>query len=123
MTKADKIFATTGLVATILLMIMINLTTPLDIGPLGVLVFFTFVYLICLSVMVGVCRVFFTIRRKTGKNKQKTGDKKSYYYGSVLAFVPVILIFMRSFGELNVLEVFLAACLAIVGCFYISKRA
>ena len=122
MTKTDRIFVITSLLAIIFLMIMINLTTPSDIGPLGVLVFFTLAYLICLGVMVGLCRIFFTVVGKLN-NKQKVDRTKSYYYGSVLAFAPIVLIFMRSFGELNLLEVALVVLFAAVGCFYISKKA
>jgi len=112
-----------SLSAVILLATMMNLTTPSEIGPLGVLVFFTFMYLISLGVMVGLCRIFFALRGKLKKNKARVGVRRSYYYGSVLAFVPIILIFMRSFGELNVLEIALVVFFALVGCFYITKRA
>ena len=121
MTKTDRIFAVMSLVAMVFLMIMINLTTPSDIGPLGVLVFFTLVYLVCFGVIMGVCRILFQIVGRL-KNKKTTSGRKSYYYSSVLAFVPIVLIFMRSFGELNFLEVVLVGFFAIVGCFYISKK-
>jgi hypothetical protein len=120
--RIDRVLGVTSLLAVIFLMIMINLTTPSDIGPLGVLVFFTLVYLTCLGVMVGICRVFFMIRRGIQRNKVRVSRKKSYYYGSILAFAPMMLIFMRSFGELNLLEVVLVILFVVVGCFYVSKR-
>jgi len=123
MTRVDRAFVVMGLLAMVFLVTMVNLTTPSGIGPLGVLVFFTLVYLVCLSVMVVLSRAFFALRDKLQKSRVHVGAKKSYYYGSVLAFVPMILIFMRSFGELNLLEVALAVLFAVLGCFYISKRA
>jgi hypothetical protein len=123
MTKTDRIIVLMSLLAMIILMMMANLTTPSEIGPLGVLVFFTLIYLVCLGVMVGLCRVFFMIRERTQKNRVRSSNRRSYYYGSVLAFAPIILIFTRSFGELNLLEVVLAIVFVVVGCFYISKRA
>jgi len=110
-----------SLFAVIFLMIIINLTTPSDIGPLGVLVFFTLIYLVCLGVIVSLCRVFFTIKSRL-KKETKASHRKSYYYGSVLAFVPMIFVFMRSFGRMNLLEIALVMLFAVVGCFYISKR-
>ena len=123
MTRTDRVFAAVGLLATIFLVITINLTTPSDIGPLGVLVFFTLVYLVCLGVIVGLCRIFFAVRGKMQKNKTRVSPRKSYYYATVLAFVPMILIFMRSLGGLNLLEIALVVLFAVVGCFYISKKA
>ncbi|MCL1839874.1 hypothetical protein FWF89_02665 [Candidatus Saccharibacteria bacterium] len=121
MNKIDRVFVVTSLLAAIFLMIMINLTTPSDIGPLGVLVFFTLMYLVCLGVIVGLCRLFFIIKGRLG-DRARVSRRKSYYYGSVLAFVPMVLIFMRSFGELNILEIALVIIFAVLGCFYISKR-
>jgi len=123
MTKADKIFITIGLLAVVFLLTMMNLTTPSDIGPLGVLVFFTLVYAVCLGAMIGLCRVFFMVKQKMQGGRAGANYKKSYYFGSILAFVPMLLIFMRSFGELNLLEVFLVILFAVIGCFYVSKRA
>ena len=123
MTKADKIFIVTSLLAVVFLITMVNLTTPSDIGPFGVLVFFTLIYLVCLGAMIGLCRLFFVAKGKMKGVGAGASHKKSYYFGSILAFIPMLLIFMRSFGELNLLEVFLVVFFAVVGCFYISKRA
>ena len=122
MTKSDKIVIAAGLLSAIFLLIMINLTTPSDVGPLGVLVFFTLAYIVCLSAMIGVCRISFAIRNKF-LGRVEVSRKRSYYYGSILAFAPILLIFMRSFGELNYLEIALVMIFVTVGCFYISKRA
>jgi len=123
MNGADKAFVLMSLLALIFLVTVVNLTTPSEIGPLGVLVFFTLVYLTCLGVMVILSKGFLMLMQKTQGNGTRVSLGKGYYYGSVLAFVPMILIFMRSFGELNLLEVALAVIFAVVGCFYISKRA
>ena len=122
MARADRIFAGMSLAAVVFLMTMVNLTTPSDVGPFGVLVFFTLIYLVCLGVMVGLCRVFFAVRGKVRGVQGGTNHKRSYYFASILAFAPMLLIFMRSFGELNLLEIFLVAFFAVIGCFYISKR-
>jgi len=122
MARTDKVFAVGGLLAVFFLIMMVNFTTPSDIGPLGVLVFFTLAYMACLSVMALACRAFFVVRGKL-RNGLGVERRKSYYYGSVLAFVPIVLIFMRSFGGLNILEIALVVGFAAVGCFYISKRA
>lgn len=123
MNRVDRFFAVASLLAVVFLIVVLNLTTPSDVGPLGVLVFFTLGYIVCLGVMVGLCRIFFALLAKMRRQRLEANRKRSYYYASVLAFVPIVLIFMRSFGELGVLEVFLALLLGIIGCFFVSKRA
>lgn len=118
----NKILVVIGLASVIFLVVMMNLTTPSEVGPLGVLVFFTLMYAVCLSVTVGLCRLFFVIVNKFRKTEIRNVSKKSYYFGSVLAFAPAILIFMRSFGKLNLLEVALVGLFVLIGCFYISKK-
>jgi|LSQX01.2.fsa_nt_gb nitrogen fixation/metabolism regulation signal transduction histidine kinase len=120
---SDKAFISISLASVAILAVMMNLTTPSEIGPLGVLVFFTLSYAICLGVMVTLCRAILTVGLTIKRGDKSAIRKKSYYYGSVLAFVPIILIFMRSFGGLNILEIILVVLFVGVACFYISKRA
>lgn len=110
-----------SMLSLIALLVMVNLTTPSDVGPLGVLVFFTLAYLVCLGIMVGACKVFFALKKKMNGNRH-INSRASYYYGSILAFAPILLLFMRSLGELNFLEVILVALFVVIGCFYLSKR-
>lgn len=119
---SNRFFVILSLASLILLLAMMNFTTPADIGPLGVLVFFTLVYAICLGLMVLLCRGYFSTLSKMKKRPIEGINKKSFYYGSVLAFAPILMIFMRSFGGLNFLEVFLIVLFVIISCFYISKK-
>ena len=112
-----KFLASVSLLAAIFLLVMVNLTTPQSVGPFGVLVFFVMLYVVCLGVSVGLVKLIFWVR-----SKERGGSKKVYYYGSVLAFAPVIMVAMGSFGGVGVLEVVLVALLVFVGCFIVSKR-
>ena len=119
---SKKMFFTVSLASVIVLIFIMNLTTPSEIGPLGVLVFFTLFYLICLGIVTLLCGAFFFLMKKMKNEKFKKIEKKSYYYGSILAFVPVVLIFLRSSGGIGLLELGLVTLFAVVGCFYVSKR-
>lgn len=119
---SDKTFVFVSLIAAILLLAMLNLVPPSDVGPLGVLVFFTLFYMVCLGVMVLGCRIFFGLRQRIQKRKMVGSTKKSYYYGSILAFAPLMLVFMRSSGELGWMEVGLVIFFVVLSCFYVSKR-
>jgi hypothetical protein len=101
---------------------MMTFTTPSGVGPFGVLVFFTLCYIACLGILVALCYLFFTLRNKLSKTHISNISKKSYYYGSVLAFAPVILIAMQSFGNIGVLEIGLVVVTMLVACFLVAKR-
>ena len=109
-----RFLALFSLVAAIFLLVMMNLTTPQNVGPFGVLVFFASFYVVCLGVATGLLKLGFWIRGKK--------SRKMYYYGSVLAFAPVIIVALGSFGGVGVLEIVLVGLLMVVGCFIVSKR-
>ncbi len=112
----EKFLYIASLLATVFLISMMNLTTPQSVGPFGVLVFFTTFYVACLGIIVGILKfIYWTM------NRGRQG-KKIYYYAMVLAFAPVILVAIGSFGGIGILEVALVALMMTVGCFIISKR-
>ena len=118
----DRAFVSVSLVATIFLIVLINLTTPSDVGPLGVLVFFTLIYAVCLGVATMGCRLLLGLKQKMQKKGMGGVARKSRYYGSIIAFLPVMLIFVGSSGGIGLLEVGLIVFFGVIGCFYMSKR-
>ena len=105
-----------SVLSAVFLLVMMNVTTPQSVGPFGVLVFFTMFYAICLGVTVGLMKfLFWVINAKVTK-------QRAYYYGTVLAFAPVILVALGSFGGVGLVEIVLIALLMVVGCFIVSKR-
>lgn len=104
-----------SLIAAVILLVMLNFTTPAGIGPLGVLVFFTAVYVLVLGIAVALVKIFLKI---TGK---KIG-RKSYLYGAVIAFGPIMLLLAQSLGSMSPLTVGLVAAFVFLGCFLVNKR-
>lgn len=106
-----------SLVAVVVLLVMMNLTTPAEVGPLGVLVFFTTVYIVMIGVMVGVVAIFRRISGKRGKMQ-----RKDYAYALALALGPIMLLLAHSIGTvwwLSLSGVVIAIALI---CFVISKK-
>lgn len=111
-----------------MLVILINTTTPASAGPLGILGIFLFAYLLSLGVVTyfiyGISRVVahlsaaFTVRRPIGAFSLR----QSYYYGTVIAAAPIMLIGLQSVGAIGVYEVLLVALFVGIGCLYITKR-
>ena len=112
----NRLISLISLVAIVIILAMMNLTTPTEVGPLGVLVFFVMVYLVVLGV-VNLLVMFF--RRMMGY-KERT--RKENYFAAMIAFGPVMLLLIQSFGVLNIATVAMATLFVILGCFVISKR-
>lgn len=124
----NKIIPLVTLVSAILLVTLINTTTPASAGPLGILGIFIFAYLLSLGVVTyfiyGVSRVVahlssaFTVRKPI----QALPIKRSYYYATVVAAAPIMLVGLQSVGAIGVYEVALVLLFVVIGCLYITKR-
>lgn len=112
----DRLMILISLVAVIIILAMINLTTPTSVGPLGVLVFFTMIYI----VIFGVVNLFVEIFMKA--KEKKGGERKNHYYAATIAFGPIMLLLVQSFGSLSVVTIAGVAVFVVLGCFIISKR-
>lgn len=111
------------IVSVIGLSLLLNLTSPSTIGPMGILVFFVMLYMIFL----GLFSFFLHIAGKVSASFLKKplkfiNFKRSYYYATVLALAPIILIAQQSIGRVGFFEFILVIVFEIIACIYISKR-
>lgn len=104
-----------SLLAAVILLLMLNFTTPAGVGPLGVLVFFTTFYVLVFGIAVGIVRIFTKLLGK------KMG-RKEYLYGVVIAFGPIILMLAQSIGSISLLTIALTVLFVLLGCFLVGKR-
>lgn len=104
-----------SLLAAVILLVMLNFTTPTGIGPLGVLVFFTTFYVLMFGLAVGIVKLFAHLLGKTM-------GRKEYLYGVVVAFGPIMLMLAQSLGSVSLLTVALTVLFVLLGCFLVSKR-
>ena len=125
MPMLSRILAVVTLVAFVLLSALLQSTSPSTIHPIGILIVFILFYLLALGVLTFFVYTFSNlIRRLTRNAHQKKGTtlKQSYFYASVLALAPVMLVGMKSIGRANGYEVALVLIFEVVACFYISKQ-
>lgn len=118
-----KLFAVLGLPVLwgVSLLIFINITSPLQSGPLSVLAVFTLGYLFITSVLYALTLLAYKIGRLFGWRKTLS-QKQLYYLVSVIGFGPVFLLALNTLGQLEVKEVILVTLLITVGCFYVVRR-
>ncbi len=104
-----------SLLAAVILLVMLNFTSPTEIGPFGVLVFFTTFYVLVFGIAVGIVKIF-------AKLMGKQMGRKEYLYGVVIAFGPIMLMLAQSLGSISILTVALTVLFVLLGCFLVSKR-
>lgn len=104
-----------SLLAAVILLVMLNFTTPTDIGPFGVLVFFLACYILMLGIALALVKLFLKLAGK------KMG-RKGYLYAAVIAFGPLMLLLIESLGTLTPLTMVAVVILILLVCFLIAKR-
>ncbi len=111
-----------------LLAILLNTTTPVIAGPFGILAIFIFAYLALIGIVsyfiYGMSRVIshLSIAFISKKPFESLSFKRSYYYSTIVAAAPIMLIGLQSVGNVGFYEYLLILIFIIIGCLYISKR-
>jgi hypothetical protein len=109
-----SIISVVGLAALILMLIF---TSPTEIGPLGVLLFFTTVYVVTFGIVTLLMRTFMRLAFK-----KDTFKNKDYLYAAVLAFGPIMFLMARSFNAINLWTTGLICFFIFLAEFLVAKR-
>lgn len=116
------------LAALAALIMLMKFTTPGQAGPLGVLAVFGLLYVSVLCVLTFLI-VFinkFCVKYASALLLRKPvlliSKTKAYYFASVLALGPVMLIGMQSVGGVGVYELCLIILFLTTSCIYVAKR-
>lgn len=123
-------FLTISFIAScMILAIILQTTTPATIGPLGILIVFILMYMSVLSVLTffifSVSKLMTKISASVTVTRpmQPLTLRHAYYYASVLALAPVMLIGMQSVGDVAAYEVMLICIFIVIACVYIAKKS
>ena len=116
--KHNHVVMIVGILGLAALILMLTLTTPTEIGPLGVLLFFTTLYISIFGISVLVMQLFyrFAFRREGFRNKD-------YLYAAVISFGPIMFLMARSFGAINLWTIALIIMFLFLAEFLVAKRA
>jgi hypothetical protein len=123
----ERIIPAMTITSLCLLIVMLNIITPASAGPFGVLLIFISAYLSLLGILtyllVGVSRVitYLSVVFMTRKPFERLTLKRSYYFSTVVAAAPVMLIGLQSVGAVSVYSFLLLIVFVVIGCLYISK--
>ncbi len=115
--KHNRIIYSFCIIGLAALILIFNFTSPTDIGPFGVLLFFTILY----AVFFGLISAFLlTFDRLAFKRKKLR--HKDYLYAAVLSFGPIMLLMARSFGAINLWTISLIVVFLSLAEFLVYKR-
>lgn len=124
-----RIVSTLGIVAAVVLLFFVNMTTPATAGPLGILTVFLCLYAIVFSILSFVLfwgsQLFIRLSSPFTAKRPLTrlSFRQAYYFASILALVPVMIVAIQSVGTVSIYEVGLIVLFVVLGCFYIAKRS
>jgi hypothetical protein len=115
-TKSWSLLFATAAILVAALVALMNFFNPSDVGPNGLLLFFTLLYGLCFVVMIlllKVCRVVF---------RRKIHSIKLLYLASIIAFAPVMLLALNTLNQLETLDVALVVIFEALALFYVIRR-
>lgn len=116
------------MIAALLLFVVLSTSTPSHIGPVGVLFVFVLIYILLLGCIMALFQAGSLLGTrlatiiKTRRPVQRMSMTHSYYYASVLALVPVMLLAMQSVGKVDWRQLLLVVIFATIACIYVKKR-
>ena len=114
--KHNRIIYIVGIVGLATLILMLTITSPTGIGPLGVLLFFTTLYLVFFCVISLLLQAFVRLAFK-----RKMLKKKDYLYSAVMSFGPIMLLMARSFGVITPWTISLVVIFLFLAEFLVAK--
>lgn len=113
----SKIIYIISIIGLSALLIMLNVSSPTEIGPLGVLVFFTTVYIVFVGLFTLLLQVFLRAAFKRAEIRSK-----DCLYAAVMAFGPIMLLMARSFGAITPWTITLIVVFLFLAEFLVKKR-
>ena len=116
--KHNRIIIAISIIGLAALTLMLNVTSPTEIGPFGVLLFFTTLYLALFGTITLAMMVFYRLAMK-----KTILTNKDYLYSAVLAFGPIMVLMARSFGAINLWTIALILIFLILAEYLVAKRA
>ncbi|MBR1801993.1 hypothetical protein IJ768_02060 [Candidatus Saccharibacteria bacterium] len=113
----SRVFLFMSIISAVILSAMLFFTTPADIGPLGIFVFFMMTYLVMLGIMTILIQIFvrFVYKRK------KMGWK-DYADAAILAFWPVMVLVFISLGASNLVFSLIGATISVALILFLIRK-
>jgi len=121
-----KVLALTTLISFVLLSAVLQVTSPASSHPVVILIVFALIYVLALGVLtfllLGINHVITALSPEHRKRSVHIGVERAYYFASVLALTPVLILGVKSVGHLGMYEAILIVLFEAAACFYVARR-
>ncbi|MGB2786878.1 MAG: hypothetical protein WBB94_00665 [Candidatus Saccharimonadaceae bacterium] len=117
-----RLALSTAILSAMVLLLLLNITSPSTANPVGVLTVFAALYVFSVAVVAVCISVSGTIKRRLKPQALRMDDRKTYYYATIVGVAPVILLAIQSIGGVGVYDVLMVSAFEIIACIYISKQ-
>lgn len=101
---------------------VLNMTSPLESGPVIILLVFVLFYVFVASVLALILHAVGVVLRML-RPQSTLRLRRWYYIISVVALAPVLFVALNTLGQLKILEISLILLLIALGCFYVLRRS
>jgi hypothetical protein len=101
-------------------------TSPLALGPQGMLVAYSSFYLLFFTMIILCIKLWRTFRIKFSTSKQSETNFLNTSYvmlAALFALGLLILLALQSIGQLDILSAFLVVLFVTIACFYLVRRS
>ena len=119
----DRIIPILSILSVIGIFFMVIFTTPMEVGVLGVLVFFTMIFIVTFGIAYELIKIFQKILNNTNEKKYKACEERRKMYSAIVAFGPIMLLIARAFSVMNIGIIMSVGIFVFLGCFLVHKRA
>jgi hypothetical protein len=123
-----RAIATVSIASLCVLIMVLTFTSPSTTGPFGLLLLFISAYLTFVGLisffLFGINRLIVMVSSGMTLRKpiRPMDFRRAYYFSTVLAAAPVMLIGLQSVQSVGMYEILLVLIFEIVACIYISRR-
>lgn len=123
-----KVLISTGLVSAGLLLILFTTTTPSSGGAFGILAVFVLSYVLSLVLttftlwLLSFVAARLVASFRTNRQIYTMSLKRAYYFSTIIALAPVLVVSLRSVGGVGPYELALIALFVGLGCLYVARR-
>lgn len=117
-----KVLALSSLLSFVLLSALTQATSPSTIHPVGILLVFILMYVLALGALTFLVYGIGKLFQRRRSSVMVFPLVRAYYFASVLALAPIMIVAARSVGRTGFVDVLLITVFEILACFYIAKR-
>lgn len=115
--KYNRNLLSVAIIAFLGIFLALNFVSPTDAGPIGVLLVFVGLFVLFFCIISLLMDVFYKM-----SGKRKVMRNKDFFYASIFAFAPILLLMVRSFGRLNIVNVLLVVVFVVLTTFLVHKK-